>query len=626
MMRRPRLFAVAGCFSLASNLIGAEAPLTVERPSASIFVRPYLAPKAEPIRLKNSPRLRDLIRGGKLYLTVQDAIACAIENNLDLEVDRYGPLTQEWEVERFEGGGTLRGVTSGNSQVGQTASGQGVVGSLRSGGLIASQNNGGGGNLGATVTQIGPVTPNLDPVLTNTTLWSHTTTPFADTVASGTTSLVDGVRLYNTSVQEGLLSGGYVQATFNESYLNENAPTDVLNPSVAPQLRLYIQHNLLQGFGTGVNSRFIRVAKKNLVASQATFQSQLLNIVVKVLNLYWDLVSDTDDLKAKQAALDMARKSYDDTRTEIHAGALSRVDIYASEREVATRTRELVLAQAAARQQDTLLKNALLRADDPLVDAAEIVALDRIQVPAAEELPSLRELVARAAAKRPDLIVTNINQETAEMTAEGTENSLLPTLVGFAGTYNSGLAGTANPPSGLTPDPRFVGGLGTAVGQIFRRDFPSNRAGAYFQIPFNNRQAQGDYGIDQLQLKQGELSARRDLNQLVVDISSQLVALRQARARYTTAVDARTLQEQLLDKEKTNFSLGGSTLAELIAAQRALSTAQFNEIAAMAAYSHARISLDQVLGDTLEKNHVSVEDALAGRVSFKSDPPPAPNP
>jgi outer membrane protein TolC len=595
-----------------------QTPLTVDKPDAPTIIRPYLAPEAPPIRLSNSPRLNQLIRAGKLYLTTQDAIALAIENNLDLEVDRYGPLIQQWQVERFNGGGTLRGVTAGNSQVGQVASGQGVVGSERSAGLASSQNNGSGGSLGATVTQLGPVTPNLDPVLQNTSLWSHQSYPQADTVASQTTTLIDNSRIYNTSLQEGLLTGGFVQASFNESYLNENAPSDVLNPSVAPVFRLYIQHNLLQGFGTGVNSRFIRVANKNLTASYSTFESQLLNIVSRVLNLYWDLVTAQDQLQATQSALDTAQKFYGDTKTEIHAGALSRVDIYAPEREVATRKRELTLAQTSVQQQENQLKSFLLRRDDPLVYEAQIVPLDKIEVPKEEELPPLRELVKAAAAKRPDFAVTRINQETSVMSAEGTTNSLLPTLIGFANVYNSGLAGTPNAASGLAADPQFVGGLGKAVGQVFRRDFPNERAGAFLSVPFNNRQAQGDYGIDQLQLKQNELSTRRDLNQLVVDISSQMVALRQARVRYATSVDTRELQQQLLEKVKLDFSLGGATLNDLITAQRSLSAAQTTEVAAQAAYSHARIALDQVLGETLERNHVSVGEALAGRASYVS--------
>ncbi len=605
--------AIFCCFVSIVPAFGQEAPLKVEKTDLPLIIRPYFPPNIPPIRLGNSSRANQLVRGGRLYLTVQDAIALAIENNLDLEVDRYGPLIQQWEVERAQGGGPLRGVTANNSQIGQVTSGQGVIGSEVSAGLASSGNNGGGSSNNATVTQIGPVTPNLDPGFQNADSWQHLTFPQPDTTVSAVSALVDNRRVYNNSIQEGLLTGGFVSGSFNESYLNENSPSDALNPSVFPRARLYIQHNLLQGFGVGVNSRFIRVAKKNAIAAQSTFQSQLLNIVARVLNLYWDLVTDKDQLKAVEDAVDASQKFYGDTKTEIHAGALSRVDIYAAEREVATRKRELILAQTTEQQQENSLKSFLLRSDSPLLDEAEIVPLDKIEVPASEELPPLRDLVAQAAANRPDFAVSRINQETAAMTAEGTTNAVLPTLIGFAGTYDSAQTGTPNPASGQVVDQQFIGGLGKAAGQVFKRDFPNNYGGVYFQIPFNNRQAQGDYGIDQLQLKQNDLVSHRELNQLVVDISSQIVALRQARARYATAADTRALQQQLLDKVKLDFSLGGATLNDLITAQRSLSAAQTTEISAQAAYSHARIALDQVVGETLEKNHVSVSDALAGR-------------
>src|SRR5438270_11668070 len=93
-----------------------------EKPRAPFFLRPYLAPDVPPIRLANSPRLRDLVRAGKLYLTAQDAIGLALENNIDIEVARYNPLLDEWNLERAEAGGALPGVPAASSQVGSVSS------------------------------------------------------------------------------------------------------------------------------------------------------------------------------------------------------------------------------------------------------------------------------------------------------------------------------------------------------------------------------------------------------------------------------------------------------------------------------------------------------------------------
>jgi outer membrane protein len=608
---------------LAGTCMAQETQVTVQRPQGPILTRPYKPTTVPPVLTRNSSRMHELIRAGKLYLTAQDAIALAIENNLDLEVDRYGPLSAEWAVERVEAGGVLPGVTGKNQAVNQVTGGQGVVGSQVTAGLASNNSGGGQSTGGAIVSQIGPITPNLDAVLQNTSAFSHTTTPQPELLQSQTVALVDTRHIFNTFVQQGLLSGGYVQVTANESYLNENSPTDVINPSVAPVVQVYAKHNFLQGFGTGVNSRFIRVAKRNVQASNETFQSQLLNLVANVLNLYWDLVSDQEDLKARQLTLDVSRKFYEDTKKEIEIGAIAKVDIYRAEAEFDTRQREQAISLAAIRQQENLLKNALSRngLEDPEVDQAEVVPLDSIQVPDTEDLPPLRELLARALTKRPDVRLAKINDGNGEISALGTANGLLPLLQGIGAYTAHGLAGVPNPVSGEVPVAGSVGGLGTALGQVFHGQYLDRRGALLFQGTIHNRVAQGDYGVEQLQLRQGDLIERRNMNQIVVDISNQMVALRQARARFATARDTRALQEQLLEKEQQKFQLGSSTLDDVIGVQRGLAGARSIEVAALATFSRARVSLDQVLGETLERNHVSVSEALGGRLSLKSNLP-----
>jgi outer membrane protein len=612
-MMLPKTISSLAVLSLLAAQCSAQAVPEVEKPHGPLLIRSYMPGSTSPVNLSNSSHLHSLIRAGRLYLTVQDAIALAIENNLDLEVDRYGPLVAEWNLERAHGGGPLRGVNNGTSLVNQATSGQGVLGSEIAAGLPTSNSGGGGGgNGGATVAQIGPVTQNLDPVLQNATSFSHTSYPYASTVLSQTPSLVSTQHVFDSFVQEGLLSGGYVQVTANESYLKQNAPSDYLNPSVAPVAQIYIRHDLLQGFGTGVNGRFIRVARKNVQASQETFRSQLLNVVANVLNLYWDLVTDDDDLAVRQRALDQAQKFYDDTRKQIELGVVPRFEASRAQANVTNSRQLLAIAQATAQQQENLLKNAISRngLEDELLDSAQIMPLDHIEVPEQDNLPTLRVLVATALANRPDVALAKINDETSVISAEGTANGVLPVLRGIGLVSASGLSGTSSPYDGIAPEPYYVGGLGNALGQVFRDNFPSHRAGLLFGGTIHNQVAQGDYGVDQLQLRQGDLVERRNQNQIVVDISNQMVALRQARARYSQAVDSRKLLEELLEKSQQSFSFGAATISDLEAAQTALVAAQETEVQTRSSFSHARTSLDQVLGQTLEVNHVSVEQAL----------------
>src|SRR5580698_3942168 len=263
-----KTISIIAVLNLLASQCFAQSPQEVEKPTVPLLIRSYRSSSVPPVNLRNSDHLHSLIRAGRLYLTVQDAIALAIENNLDLEVDRYGPLSAEWSLQRSRGGGPLRGVTNGTSLVNQATSGQGVVGSEVSAGLASNGSGGGVGNGGATISQIGPVTQNLDAVLENATEYSHTTTPQPITTVSETDALVDTKHIIDSFVQQGFLSGGYVQVAANESYLKENAPSDFLNPSVYPVVQIYASQNLLRGFGTGVNGRFIRVAQKNVRGAQ----------------------------------------------------------------------------------------------------------------------------------------------------------------------------------------------------------------------------------------------------------------------------------------------------------------------------------------------------------------------
>ena len=311
---RNQLAIFGVCAGLASQL-GAQEP-QVARPEAALLVRPYKGARVSEEQLKNGNRISGLIRAGTLYLTVQDALAIAIENNLDLEIDRFGPVSAEWELEHSQAGGAKRGVTTASAAVNQVTAGQGVAGAAQAAGLSSSGGGGGGGsNTNAVVSQVGPITPNLDAVFQNTTVFSHTTTLFPDTILSESPSLIDTHNQVNSFVQQGLLTGGYVQATLNYSYLKENSPADLVNPDVSPVLQFYVRHNFLQGFGKAVNARDITVHELGLTAARETFRSQLLNLVANVLNLYWDLVAGQDEMNVRQSALEASQSIISDLRS-----------------------------------------------------------------------------------------------------------------------------------------------------------------------------------------------------------------------------------------------------------------------------------------------------------------------
>ncbi len=612
-------------------LIAQQPAVEPVRPSAFVAVRPYLAPQIPPVRLQNSGRLRDLIRAGMLYLTVQDAIALALENNIDIEVARYNPILAEWQLERSRAGGALPGVPSGASQAGNVASGQGVAGSQAAAGVTTGSNGAAGtAASNATIAQIGPVAQTLDPIIQESTTFTHQTAPQPDTVQSILPVLISNTRNSSFTYQQGFLIGGNVTASYRDSYLNENAPTDVLNPSSAPSLTLTYQQNLLRGFGVAVNARTIRVSQLNVGASALNFKTQVSNTVNQVLNLYYGLSAGYEDIKAKENAVGVAQQFYDNTRLQERAGALARLDVVTAESQLATAQYDLVNSQTTLRQQELQLKNLLSRTGvaDPELASVQIVPLDRIAIPSNDETPPLRDLLQTALANRSDLAAERIGVTSSEISALGTRNGILPLLVGIASESAAGLAGqprlVVSNFGVQTANPYFDGGIGTAVGQVLRRNFPTNRAVAYFQRPIRNDQAQADYAIDQLQLRQSQIQLSKDTNQVAVDVSNYLVAMRQARGRYQAAVQTRMLEQQLLDAEQKKLAGGASTPFNVVQQQRDLVASQSAEIAALVDYSNARVALDQTLGTTLDVNHVSIADAQSGKLQRVSSLPAQP--
>jgi outer membrane protein TolC len=440
-------------------------------------------------------------------------------------------------------------------------------------------------------------------VIQESSTFSHTTTPQSNVTQSRTTSLIANTRVHSVSVQQGFLSGGSVTLGFRNNYLNENSPSNLLNPTVAPNLSLQFQQNLLRGFGVAVNSRNITVAKKNIGITDLSFRNQVTGVITQVLNAYYNLSASHEDVKAKTVALDVAERLFRDLQRQVEIGQIAPPELIRTEAQTVDSRLALANSQATLDQQEVRLKSLISRSGLPGV---RVMPVDKIAIPEKDDLPALDQLIPEAQKNRPDLLISSANLESNEISALGTRNGILPNLVLFGAAQQAGLAGTPNP--GARPDPYFIGGLGTATGQVFRRNFPTQRIGAFFQLPIGNNQAQADFGIDQLQLRQSQLSSRNSFNQVEVAISNASIAMRQARARYDAAVKNRALQEELLKAEERRFSLGASIPSNIIQQQRNVASAQSAETSALVSYSSARVTLNQTLGRTLEEFHVNIAE------------------
>jgi outer membrane protein len=618
-----RLTPVLLCVSLLlAQSAPAENAIRIEPAQGSLgwLTRPYRPRTVPPINLSNSPRLESLVRAGNLYLSAQDVVALAIENSLDVEVQRYGPLLAREVLRRAQGGGALRSVGVGVAQGPQSVSLQGV--SLTTNGLA-----GGGAGVssgGGIVTQLGPTISSFDPTVTFFANFQHASTPQSNTRLTGTTTNITTTRSYQASYQQNWDFGLSATLSYNSTYTKVNSQFFNLNPFTSGALDLQVTQNLLQGFGSAVNGRNIRVQKNNLKVTDLQFQQQVITTVAAVLNLYWDLVSFHQDLRARQRELDAAQRLLDDNKRQVELGALAEIENTRAEAQVYSSQQDLLVSQTNILQQETVLKNALSRngvANAGLADV-HIVPLDSIALPENTQIPQVEQLVQEALGKRVEIAQSRINIESNKLNLVGIKSSLRPTLQAFAEATNNGLSGdltTAVIDAGSLA--YLSGGYGNLLGQIFRRNYPNYSAGFSLNIPLRNRAAQSDYVTSQLELRQNELTLQKNVNQIRVDVQNAVIGLQQAKARYEAAVKARTLQQQTLDADTEKNRLGASTPYQVVVDQRDLANAESTEVQALANYSHARIAFDQALGRTLEVNNISVDEALTGQVSRPSTLP-----
>jgi outer membrane protein TolC len=609
----------------ASSIAFAQSSeVSIESPKPPPVVGHLLAPfhlekrTVAPAVLSNTPRLESLVRAGSLYLSVQDVIALVLENNLDIAVQRYSPFLAREVLRRSEGGGFLRQVDTPIAAGPTSVSTAGV--SVNANGLGGGAGLGSGGGI---VSQIGPVPPNLDPSLYFGGFAGHQTTPLTNEQLNQTAALTNDYRQFVFQYSQQFVTGTSAQLTFFDYHSLENSPANLFNPSITGYLDLQVNQNLLQGFHIAVNNRDIRIAKNNMKVSNLQLKLQVATTVSAALNLYWDLVSFVDAVRIKERALATSQKLYEDDQKMVKIGSLPAVEVTRAAAQVSVSKEDLLIAQTNVQQQEIVLKNALSRnaMSNAWLDDAHIVPLNPIEVPKTDDLKPLPELLPEAMANRVEIEQSNVNIDSQKIAIRGSRNGLLPVLQAFLELTNNGLSGPVNPTLCSTcgvPDPYFVGGTGNALAQVFRRDFPNYSAGLALTIPFRNRAAQADYVTDQLQLRQAELKLQRAANQVTVDVKTALIGLHQARARYETAVDTRKLAEQSLKDEQNRFQHGVSSVTLVIQAQRDLANDEDAEVQAMANYTHAKIAFDMAMGRTLNVNHISMQEAVAGRVARES--------
>ena len=583
---------------------------------------PYKSKQVAPISLTNSSRLDALMRAGDLYLSIRDAIALTLENNLDLDLQRYGEQIADNDVLHAQSGGYASPVS-----VAVTAGPASVTGAPPSAGLQTY--------LIQPITQVGFLTPSLDPAVIASASWAHQTTPQSSNFVTGTAALIQRQDLNAVTAQKYFSTGTLVSLGINNNSITNNNARAQFEPSTASSLTLNFTQHLLQGFGRGINDRQIRIAKNNREVSDLTFKAQVIATVTATMELYWDLVSYQEVVKVQQDAVSTDQRLYENNKKQVEVGTLAPIEVTRAEAQIAADQQALTVAQTNVLQQETILKNALSRngVQNPILANAHVILTDRIQVPNVEAITPIQDSTALALSARPELSQFRILIQNQEIGIKGTRNELLPTLDFVATIANGGLAGTPAPlPASCALNPGstacvpanayFSGGYGTVLSQLFSRNFPTYMAGFNLTLPIHNRAAQADAVAAQLNLRQQEVYLQKMENQVRVEVQNAVIALQQARAQHQAAMQALRLQQQTVDAEEKKLALGASTVYNVILTQRDLVTAQSNLVAAESAYAKARVEINRATGQTLNDNDISIDEAFRGVVSRPPSPIP----
>ncbi len=592
-------------------------------------IAPYMAQSVPEPAFTNTPRIDSLIRDSQLMLSLDDAIALALENNLDLAIARYNLAIADTDVLRSKSGSSIRGVATGLVQ-GTPGGGQGGFGTGASGAGAGGTSSGAGGAgsgssglVQSTLGAGGPI-PQYDPSIGGTIEIEQSVTPLSSTRITGVPVLNQHTTLANFAYNQGFATGTSLSVGLNNNRQSNNNLFNALNPTLNSNFRATISQHLLQGFGLDNNLRFIRIAKNNRRISDSAFRNQVVSTVSQIQNIYWDLVNAYEDVKVKERSLGLAQRTRSDNQKQVEIGTLAPIEIVRADAESATRNQDLIISRTNLQLQQTLMKNAISRnLDDPRLAAIPVVPTDIMNVPSDEVSPSVEELVKQALDSRPEIEQTRIDLVNRGISKHAARNALLPTVdvfgfyggTGLGGVQNSALTCGTTATTGCIPPNSFPSGFGSAFGNLFDSSAPDKGAGVSLSIPLRNRAAQADQVRSELEYRQAQLRLQQLQNTIGIEVRNAQFALAQNRARVQAATEGRRLAEQSLNAEQKKYQLGASTNFNVLQAQRDVSQSESNVVVAMSAYEKSRVELDRVTGNTLARLNIKLPDAQVGVVN-----------
>lgn len=609
---------------------------SVPRSAFPKVLQPYSARPLEFSNLGNSPRIDSLMRDGKIYLSVDDAVALALENNLDLEIARYNLNIADADLLRAKSGASILGINTGvvqNTPGGGVGGLGGAVGSGTGGTTVAAGGAGTGTNgLVSSTLGIGAPITSFDPTLTGTTQLDKNQTESVS-VFSPVPVVAQNTYTSNFGYSQGFQWGGTLSGGFNNTHLTTNNPTSLLTPQLGSTFQFRFTQNLLQGFGFLPNTRFIRIAKNNREISDVAFRLQIITTVDQVENMYWDLVYAYENVRVQQESLTYAQKALEDAKRQSQVGTVPPIQVVSAQSTVSTGQQNLIVAQNNLQLQQLLMKNALSRSiEDPILAEADVIPTSTMQLPQEEPPTPIQDLINDALQHRAELVESRIDLNSRDINVKSVRNSMLPTLQAYAYYGGSGVGGDINPavPTCSTTSGNFCFnpakapppfqqatsvGYGGTLNQLVTSTAPDKGVGLTLTIPIRNRLAQSNQVRAELEYRQALVREHQLENQVRIEVRNAQFDVKQNRSAVQAAQSAVDLARQTFDADQQKLKVGLTTQTAILQDAATLTTAESNLVSAKAAYEKSRLELDRATGLLLDHAHIDVADATSGQVT-----------
>ena len=635
-----RIQVIVAIFLLQMNMalaldpaaVSVQTPPATPAPQSSVPFQQLMRPSRNPINayrgtsvpppsMANSARLISLVRDGKIYLSLRDAIDLALENNLDMVIARYNLPIAQTDIQRTQAGGSVRGVNTGvvSGTPGGGAGGFGVSG----GGAGAGGTTGGAGGAGAGASGIvsstlgtGTLVSSYDPNIFVSANTDHTSSQL-------TNFQVEGVSIYKVNSEQASVSytqafptGSNIEVDWNNSRQTSNGIYDYFSPELFSRARVLVAQQLLAGFGLGPNLRFLRIARTNQKISDIAFRAQVIATVTQICDMYWDLVSAYDDEQVGERSVAFATDTLTTSRQQLALQAIPEMEVLKAEAELATREQDLTVARTNLELQELLMKNAITRTlDDPILEEMPVVPVDHIgsQIQAISE--PVQDMIAAALKNRTELQESALDLQNRELSRKTARNALLPSLIAYGFYAGTGTAGQLNAKYyDQTVPTTLPKGYGGALESAVDNNSPEYQVGFQLNIPLRNRIAKADQYRTELEYRQSQVYLEELKKRIRIEVRNARYALEQGASRVDAARTARDLGQKTLDIMQKEQKLGAGSNQQTLSAEHDLALAESALVTAETAYEKARIEVRRATGAILEEYGISIEAAKTGAV------------